>query len=401
MIRLSRTFGVASLALSLTVAAHALAEAQAQNAPTPAGPRVTVTKAVRGELVETVAVTGTLVARDEVLIGPEIDGFRLVEILAEEGDRIEKGQVLARLSRETLDAQLAQNDAAIAKTEAAIAQARNQIATAEASLRQSRQALERTSELKKSGFASQAVLDQQTNAERADAGRLAAAQDWLKVSQADRASMEAHRRELLVRLGRTEVKAPAAGLISRRAAKLGAVASMSAEPMFRLIANGQIELEGEVPELRIGKVQAGQAAVVTSGATSVPGTVRLVSPEVDRVTRQGKVRIAIPDPAGQRIGSFARGLVETRRVHAVSVPQSAVLYGDQGPFVQVVEKDRIVSTPVKLGIASEQRVEVLSGLKEDAVYVIKAGAFLRDGDAVSPVEPGKPQADAGQRMQVR
>lgn len=394
----ARNVGVAVFSALISLPFSAVAQ---QGGADLAGPRVTVAKAVRGELVETVSVTGTLVARDEVLIGPEIDGVRVVEVLAEEGDRIEKGQVLARLSRETLDALLAQNDAAIAKTEAAIAQARNQIATAQAALRQSSQALQRTSELKKSGFASQAVLDQQTNAENGDIARLAAAQDWLKVSQADRAAMDAQRRELQVRISRTEVRAPAAGLISRRSTKLGAVAAMAAEPMFRLIANGEIELEGEVPEIRIGKVKAGQKATIVSGGSSVAGSVRLVSTEVDRVTRLGRVRIAIPDPVGQRIGSFARGIVETRRVDSVSVPLSAVLYGDRGPYVQAVEIDRIVSSLVTLGVTAEHRVEIVTGLNEGAMYVLKAGGFLRDGDAVSPVEASKPQAAATDGKVVR
>jgi HlyD family secretion protein len=67
-------------------------------------PRVTVAKARQWELVETAVVTGTVVARDEVLVGPEIDGLRIVEILVDEGEFVAKDQVLARLARDGLEA---------------------------------------------------------------------------------------------------------------------------------------------------------------------------------------------------------------------------------------------------------------------------------------------------------
>ena len=71
-------------------------------------PAVTVTEAKKISFVDNVLVTGSLVPREEVLVGPEIDGYRLTELLAEEGDHVKKGQVLAKLSREILEAQLAQ-----------------------------------------------------------------------------------------------------------------------------------------------------------------------------------------------------------------------------------------------------------------------------------------------------
>lgn len=384
---LSMAFAVA---LS-TGAAHAQAT-QPAGAASQQGPRVTVAAVRAAELVETVVVTGTLVPRDEVLIGPEIDGMRVIEILAEEGDRIEKGQVLARLNRDTLDTQLAQSDATLAKSAASIDQAESQIEQARAALDQSRQALRRSTELRRGGYASQAQLDQITNDERANAARLEAAEHWLKVMQAERRAMEAQRRELMVRIARTEVRAPAAGVVSRRSTKVGAVAAMTAEPMFRVIADGEIELEGEVPETRIALVRAGQPAQVATGNVKLTGQVRLVSPEVDRSTRLGKVRITLGPGPGPRVGAFARGTVETARVTGLVVPASAVLYAGADPFVQVVREDRIVSVPVVLGITADARVGVVKGLNAGDRYVVRAGSFLRHGDAVTPVTETAPQA---------
>src|SRR5664279_1859341 len=106
-------------------------------------PAVTVTEAKKISFVDNVLVTGSLVPREEVLVSPEIDGYRLTELLAEEGDHVQKGQVLAKLSREILEAQLAQNTASLSKTQAAEDQVRNQITESEATLRQVQDAFNR------------------------------------------------------------------------------------------------------------------------------------------------------------------------------------------------------------------------------------------------------------------
>lgn len=391
-----RTVRLALLA-GVTVALMApQARAADASAPVvaPRGPRVTVAEVRRGELTEKLAVTGTLIARDEILVGPEIDGLQVTEILAEEGDSVRQGQVLARLQRNTLDALVAQNDAAVARSDAAIQQTMSQIVQAEASLAQARQSLDRTTQLRKSGFASQAVFDQQTNDEKAAAARLAAARDGLQVAEADRAAILAQRRELLIRLARTEVKAPAYGLVARRTAKVGGTAAMAGEPLFRLIAAGEVELDAEVSEARIGQVSVGAPASVTAFERTATGKVRLVATEIDKVTRLGRVRIALGADSGFRVGGFARGVIETKRVTGLVAPVSALLYSDRGPFLQVVRDDKIVSQPVKTGVMADQNVEIVEGLSEGQKIVVKAGAFLRDGDAVTPVTATLPTVGA-------
>src|SRR5262245_48157678 len=112
---------------------------EANRAPAPA---VTVTAARTRQVVEPLFVSGTLTARDEVMIGAQLDGLRVVEILAEDGDRVAKGQVLARLDRSQLDALVAQNDAALKRSDAAIAQAKSQIAQVDAARAQANADLE-------------------------------------------------------------------------------------------------------------------------------------------------------------------------------------------------------------------------------------------------------------------
>jgi RND family efflux transporter MFP subunit len=355
-----------------------------------AAPSVTVVRAAAAPLKETLLVTGTLVPRLEVLVAPEVEGLRVTELLVEEGTRVAKGQVLARLEKETLLALLAQNDAALAKTRAAITQAQSNIAAAEARKVETSNALDRARPLSKTGVLSDSTLDQREAAARTAIAQLRVAEDGLKVAEAERAQVEAQRRDIEWKLSRTEVRAPVAGVVSRRNARIGAMASgtAAAQPMFNLIASGEIELEAEVPETDLNRLKAGQqASVSTAGSPEAKGTVRLVMPEVDKATRQGRVRIAIADGTNLHIGSFARGTVLVRSANVLVLPSSAVLFGLEGAYVQVVKDDRVISRKVVPGVLSGDQLEIVSGLAPGEAVVAKAGTFLRSGDRIVPVEP--------------
>jgi RND family efflux transporter MFP subunit len=347
---------------------------------------VTVARAVPADFVETVLVTGSLVAREEILVGPEVEGLRITEVLADEGMRVARGDVLARLVADTLDAQLAQNEAALARATASIAQARSSIVQAEARLVESRNAFERAKPLRQSGVMAESTYDTREQAARTAEAQLVAARDGLTAAEAEKAQIEAQRRELAWRRGRTEVVAPADGVISRRMARIGGYAAGTAEPMFRIIAKGEVELDAEVPETRLSAVRPGQPArVEVTGVGAVAGTVRLVSPEVDKATRLGRVRIFLGDNEGLRVGAFARGSIETAGSRGLAVPASAILYAADGASVQVVRANRVETRKVKIGLASGALVEVREGLSEGEMVVARSGTFLRDGDAVRPV----------------
>src|SRR5262245_27416586 len=180
---------------------------------------VTVARVAPADFVETVLATGSLVAREEILVGPEVEGFRITEVLADEGMRVKKGDVLAKLVADTLDAQLAQNDAALARATAAIAQAKSSIVQAEARVVESNNAFERAKPLRTAGHMAESAYDSREQAARTAQAQLVAARDGLTAAEAEKAQIEAQRRELTWRRGRTEVVAPADGIISRRMAR--------------------------------------------------------------------------------------------------------------------------------------------------------------------------------------
>lgn len=367
--------------------AQAPASAAASQQPS-AGPAITVTSAKRDEIVQSVVVSGSMVARDEVLVAPEVDGFVITELLAEEGDKVVAGQVLARLSRTTLEVQRAQNQAQTARADAAIDQAKAQIVEAEANLVQANNAFDRTKALRDSGNASLETFDQRAAVARGSQARLNSAKQALAMAQADLALSQAQGRDIEVRLARTEIKAPKGGIVSRRNAKLGAMATMAAaEPLFRIIADGAIELEADVAEVELPHLKVGQAVAVTPAGSDKPlaGTIRLISPEVDRASRLGKLRISLTGNPPVAVGSFARGVIETGRKTSIVLPLSAITYARGAAMVQAVKDGRVTTTKVTLGLIGGGRAEIVSGIAEGESVVARAGTFVRDGDTITPV----------------
>jgi HlyD family secretion protein len=349
-------------------------------------PAVSVAAVTTADFVETVLITGSVVARDEVLITPEIEGFRVIELMAEEGDSVTKGQLLAKLSSDTLEAQVAQNDASLTRADASIAVARSAITQAETSMKEADNAFDRTKSLKQSGYASTAAFEQREAAALNARAKLASSRDSLKSAEADKALLEAQRSDLVWRRSKSEIRSPVDGQISRRTARVGAVASSASEPMFRIIARGDIELDAEIAEGDIGKIREGQVARVTvTGMTEVPGTVRLISSEVDRSTRLGKVRIALAANKSLRPGGFGRGTITTASSRGLAVPTSAVVYVNGNASVQVVKESRVSTRAIGSGLKTQQFIEVRTGLAEGDLVVAKAGSFLRDGDQVRPI----------------
>lgn len=356
--------------------------------PQTEAPAVSVVPVRGAAFVETIHITGSLVARREVLVSPQIEGMRIIEVLAEEGERVKAGQILARLDRNTLDAQLAQLNAALARADAAIAQAKSRIVETEATLKQVEAAFERAKDLIKNGTTSRATYDEREAAARTAAAALASAKDGLILAEADRKQVEAQIRELQLKLGYTEIKAPAAGIISRRTANVGAVASGSAvaTPMFRIVEDGEIELDAEVPETYLPRLSVGlPARVDVAGLKQRQGTIRLISPEVDRATRLGKVRISLGDDPELRVGTFAKGQINTISREGLGVPSTAVMHGDKGTAVQVVDSGRVITRGVSVGLTSNGHTEILNGLKDGEMVVLRSGTLLREGDAVRPI----------------
>jgi HlyD family secretion protein len=379
-------------ALGLPVGAPDCAAHAAEAEPSAPPPAVTVAPAARREFVERLFVSGTLVPREEADVAARIDGLTIVELDAESGDRVKAGQVLARLDRSQLDALLAENDAAIKRADASIEQSKSVIAQSEAQVQWTTDDFARAQRLG-GGVMSASAIEQRETALKTAQAQLAAAKNALAVAEADRKSRDAERHELLVRISRTEVRAPVAGVVSRRSAKLGASASSAGEPLFRIIVDGAIDLEADAPEQSLPRFAVGMPAILRLPGVADPvrGRVRLISEEIDRASRTGKVRIALSDPSHARIGAFASGEVELARRDGLGAPEAALQREGESARLYVVHDGRVEERVVTPGIVEGAEVEIKDGLAEGESIVARAAAFLRPGDRVRAM----PETTAG------
>lgn len=386
-------FWVMPLASTLLAGTLAVSSALAQEqAAAPAAatreavPTVSVVKAGRQALSQKVIVTGTLVAREQVLVTPGVEGLKIESIHFDAGDRVEEGAVLARLAVDTVDVLLAQNASQLASTDAQIAQARAQISSAEALVTQTGQAFQRAQALVGTNAMAKDAFDQRQLAADQAKAQLQVAREALAAAEAGRKLVEAQRAEMELRRSKTEIRAPRAGLVLSRNAVVGQIAASAGNPLFVIAEKGDIELDAAVTETLLPELKVGQPVTVRPSGSDVgvAGVVRLVQPEINAATRLGKARIALPDGSGLHVGSFARGIVEVARSEGLVLPVTAVADGPEGMSVQVV-KDGVVDTrAVETGLSDAGLVEVTAGVAEGELVVSKAGTFLRSGDRVKP-----------------
>jgi len=349
-------------------------------------PAVTVATAKRRGFVDRLFVSGTLVAREEAQVSARIDGVTIVELDAEDGDQVKAGQVLARLDRTQLEAQLAQNDAALARADAAIEQSKSMIEQSQAQVSFANDDFGRAQKLGNSVMSTSQIEQRETTMKTSQA-QLNAAQHALTVAQADRRARDAERRELQVRMSRTEVVAPVSGVVSRRSARVGAMVSTSGEPLFRIIEDGAIDLEAEIAEQSLPQLAVGMPAKIRLPGVDgeVDGRVRLVNQEVDKANRTGKVRISLADVSHARIGSFASGELDIVQRDGVAAPASALRIDGADARLMIVRDGTVEERKVAAGIVEGDTVEIRSGLAEGESIVARAAAFLRPGDRVRPM----------------
>ena len=182
------------------------------------------------------------------------------------------------------------------------------------------------------------------------------------------------------------VRTPVAGLVVRSSARLGMPASPRQGPLFQIIVRGEIDLQAEVPIPDLAKLAVGQAVSVKPlGSPEMPASIRQVEAGADAATQLGRVRIAIGAAPDLRVGTFARGVVAVGERCGIGVPYSAVMYEPDATIVHVVNGDRIETRQVAVGLLAGDNAEIRSGLSETDLVVIRAGAFLREGDQVKPI----------------
>jgi len=177
----------------------------------------------------------------------------------------------------------------------------------------------------------------------------------------------------------TSLRAPAAGLVTEVKTIIGAPASPQSGPMFRISVNNEIELDAEVPAIHVMKLNPGATVRISrDDALDLVGRVRLVSPQIDRTTQLGHVRISLTNNPSLKVGMFARASIDAKRSCGVAVPRTAIDH----LTVQVVKGNIVETRRVRVGLTYDNSTEILEGLDEGEIVVADAGSSLHDGDRI-------------------
>jgi RND family efflux transporter MFP subunit len=351
----------ATCALAVLASSGAAAGDKQQAAPKPAL-TVTAGRPQSATLPLRLGANGNVAAWQEAAIGSESGGLRLTEVRVNVGDVVRKGQVLAVFSSDTVSADVAQAEAALQE-----AQANAAAAAADA---------QRARALSSSGALSEQQVTQYLTTERTANARMAAARATLAQQQ--------------LRLKYTQVTAPDSGVISARSATVGAVVGVGTE-LFRLIRQGRLEWRAEVSASELTRIKPGAAVLVrAANGSELTGRVRTVGPTIDPQTRNALVYVELPPSlaanAPFKAGMFASGQFDLGASAALTVPQQAVAVRDGFSYVFRLNPDQHVSQlKVATGRRIGERIEIVSGLKPDALVVVSGAGFLNDGDLVRNV----------------
>lgn len=303
------------------------------------------------------ALSGLLVPREEAAVSSQLSGYPVARVLVDLDDPVRAGQPLAVLDDTLLRADIAQQRAVLAQQRVAAEKARTEAG--------------RVAGLETSG-----VLSAEAIAER----RLAARSADATVAQA-----QAALQSLLVKQGLMTIRAPVGGRILSRAVRPGDIAAPSTI-MFRIARDNLIEVDAEVPEQSVNLIRTGQSATVKlPTGDEIPGTVRLVSAEIDAQTKLGRARILMAPDRRLRPGGFAQVSLTVGQRNIAAVPESAMRSDASGTSVMALDRaNRAHLTRVSAGIHADGWVALESGPPPGTRILTGGQGFVLDGDTVKP-----------------
>ncbi len=337
-----------------------------------------------GKISEKVALTGSLRPKQQVDVNPRISG-RITQINVDVGQLVARGTLIATIEDDEIRQQIERSKASIAVADASIAQR-------EAELSNAKVELDRRKQLVKDGVLSQQELDGLEMRHRVAASQL-------ELARAQRRQTEAEQRELNIRQSQTRVFSPIAGIVARRQLDLGAMAGANT-PIVTIVSVSPMVILANAAEQDISRIKKGAQVNVT--IDSLPGQkfngrVMRISPLLDPQTRNGQVEIEIPNTGGLLKGEmFARvelNLGSERET--LLLPRDALVYRGEKPGVFTIEADKAKFLEVETGLAQEDKVEVLGGLKLGDKVITQGVNLVKDGDRVAERGAGGPGGGQG------
>jgi membrane fusion protein, multidrug efflux system len=349
---------------------------------------VDMAPATRHEVIDYITVVGNLIGQATVDVVPRVGG-RIESIPVKLGDRVTRGQTVAKIEDDQVREQINQRMASLKVNEANVTQRENDAKLTETVYARMKAQYDRD------------LLSKQL-LEDAEAKYNTAVSN-VGVAKAQLVQMQSSVDELKITLANTTVTSPVDGFVSRRILDQGAFAGANTV-ILSVVDITLVRMVANLVEKDVKRVQPGVSALVEVDAfpgEQFTGQVSRVAPVFDPATRTASMEIEVPNP-GYRLkpGMYARvKLTVDRRPNALTVPRGAIadIEGKRGVFM--LENQVARFHEVKTGLQDNERVEILEGLNDGQRVVTVGTLALRDGDRISVVgEPnGEGQGRRGRR----
>lgn len=331
------------------------AKAEVTSATTPSVKVQTFTS-IEQSMPDYLTLTGTLLASQESEVAADASG-KVTATYVERGQKVKQGDTLAIL------------DARGAAISASAANAQSQLARAQ--LEQAQKECERVKSLFKSGAISQAEYDRTTS--------------QCSTSEWSVAAAAAQQRNAQKIVGDSVIRAPFTGIVGERFVNVGQYV-MPSTKVVTLYNPDPIRLELTVPEANVGAIKPNMTVkftVATFGDKSFEGTVKFISPNVRRETRDLVIEALCPNPDGElKPGMFAVSNLTVAQKQEPVVPIGSVVKGEEGARVFLVVDGRVQERLVQVGGEKDGMVGIVAGLKAGENVVVQPGPDVRDGAQV-------------------
>ena len=341
---------------------------------------------------------GEVLAREDAVLAAKVPG-RLVALAVDVGDRVQKGDILARVDARDSELRVAQAEAAVQAARAVLglvgdgdddgvaAEDTALVRIARVQLDEARRQRERAAALSQGGASSQAELDAAETEFHAAESRLQEARETI----ASRRAVLVQRRVDLATarqaLEDTAIRSPFEGGVAERLLDTGEYVTVGA-PILRVVRDELVRIRFRVPDLESGRVKVGAHVRASVGGADAPVETRIsrVAPALDTRSRTLLLECDVENP-GLRVrpGSFAQvQLVLDAEARALCVPNEALVEFAGITRAYVVQDGKARERRVEVGRRERDRVEVLSGLQGGEEVVLSPGN-LRDGDPVNAI----------------
>lgn len=359
-------------------------------------PVVGVNRVTRQDLSRTLQLAAEFRPYQEVDLDAKVAGY-VQKIYVDIGDHVRAGQLLAVLQIPELQDQVEQARAMVQRSQKEIERAQYQLKQAQAAYAAAHLEYTRLAEVINSqpNLIAQQEIDDAQSKDLASAAQVNAAKSALAAAQDQLSVAKANEDRVAAMYSYARITAPFTGVITKRYADTGTMlqagtsSHTQAMPLVRVSQNDLLRLTVPVPESVVPDVHVGMPVQVQvpSLKKTYTGTVARFADQVDFATRTMRTEIDVRNPRYELVpGMYAyAALVLEHRQNALSVPVQALdRQGDEVTVLRVTPDRKLERVTIGVGLQNPERVEVLSGLKENDQVVVSARSQLNPGETVQP-----------------